>query len=74
MTQTEIQEALKKLDAALNALNTPENAVSPAEKQLIAFFHTLDEADKAAAMSDVRYTAEEVFSRVRKGVHGKKTI
>ena len=34
----------------------------------------LDEADKAAAMSDVRYTAEEVFCRVRKGVHGKKTI
>ena len=29
----------------------------------------LDEADKAAAMSDVRYTADEVFSRVRKGVH-----
>ena len=34
----------------------------------------LDEADKAAAMSDVRYTAEEVFSRARKGVHGKKAI
>ena len=32
----------------------------------------LDEADKAAAMSDVRYTADEVFSRVRKGVQSKK--
>ncbi len=34
----------------------------------------LDEADKAAAMSDKRYTADEVFSRVRKGVHGKQAI
>ncbi len=34
----------------------------------------LDEADKAAAMSDTRYTADEVFSRVRKGVHGKQAI
>ena len=34
----------------------------------------LDEADKAAAMSDTRYTADEVFSRVRKGLHGKQAI
>ena len=30
----------------------------------------LDEADRAAAMSDVRYSGEEVFSRVRKRIHG----
>jgi len=30
--------------------------------------------DKAAAMSDVRYTADEVFSRVRKGIHGQQAI
>lgn len=30
----------------------------------------LDEADKAAALSDTRYTADEVFKRVRERVHG----
>ena len=28
----------------------------------------LDEADRAAALSDVRYTGEEVFGRVRKRI------
>lgn len=32
--------------------------------------HKLDEADRAAAASDVRYTHEEVFSRLRAGLHG----
>ncbi|MCL2819264.1 MAG: type II toxin-antitoxin system prevent-host-death family antitoxin [Oscillospiraceae bacterium] len=30
----------------------------------------LDEADRAAALSDVRYTHEEVFSRLREGLNG----
>ena len=30
----------------------------------------LDEADRAAAASDVRYTHEEVFSRLKAGLHG----
>ncbi|MCL2693859.1 MAG: type II toxin-antitoxin system prevent-host-death family antitoxin [Oscillospiraceae bacterium] len=30
----------------------------------------LDEADRAAEMSDVRYTHEEVFSRLRSGLNG----
>ena len=30
----------------------------------------LDEADRAAAVSDVRYTHEEVFSRLKDGIHG----
>ena len=34
----------------------------------------LDEADKAAAMSDVRYSAEEVFGRVRKGIHEREAL
>ena len=34
----------------------------------------LDEADKAAAMSDVRYSADEVFGRVRKGIHERKAL
>ena len=34
----------------------------------------LDEADKAAATSDLRYTGDEVFSRVRKGIYGKQAL
>jgi prevent-host-death family protein len=34
----------------------------------------LDEADKAAAVSDVRYSGEEVFQRVRGRIHGRKTL
>ena len=35
---------------------------------------SLDEADKAAVLSDVRYSAEEVFGRVRRGLHGKPEL
>lgn len=34
----------------------------------------LDEADRAAAVSDVRYTEEEVFGRVRERIHGKQAL
>lgn len=34
----------------------------------------LDEADKAAAVSEVRYTGDEVFKRVRGRIHGRKTV
>jgi len=34
----------------------------------------LDEADIAAGISHERYTAGEVFSRVRERLHGKKAI
>jgi prevent-host-death family protein len=30
----------------------------------------LDEADRAAAVSDVRFTNEEVFSRLKEGLNG----
>ena len=30
----------------------------------------LDEADRAAVVSDVRYTHEEMFSRLRENIHG----
>ena len=30
----------------------------------------LDEADRAAAMSDVRYSHDEVFSRLKEGLNG----
>ena len=31
----------------------------------------LDEADRAAALSEIRYTEDEVFGRVRNRMHGK---
>lgn len=34
----------------------------------------LDEADRAAVSSDVRYSADEVFGRVRKNIYGKKAL
>ena len=33
----------------------------------------LDEADRAASMSDLRFSGEEVFARVRKNIHGGET-
>ena len=34
----------------------------------------LDEADKAAALTDVRYSAEDVFARARRRVHEQEAI
>ena len=34
----------------------------------------LDEADRAADSSDVRYSAGEVFDRVRKNIYGRKAL
>lgn len=34
----------------------------------------LDEADKAAAVSEIRYTGDEVFKRVRGRIHGRETV
>ena len=34
----------------------------------------LDEADRAAAASDERYTSEEVFRRVRERLHGREAV
>ena len=34
----------------------------------------LDEADRAAALTDVRYTADEVFSRARCRIHERKAL
>ena len=36
--------------------------------------YKLDEADRAADLSDVRYSGEEVFSRVRRRVDGRKAL
>lgn len=32
----------------------------------------LDEADRAATMTDVRYSVPDVFTRLRKGLHERK--
>ena len=34
----------------------------------------LDEADKAASLSDIRCSGEEVFSRVRGRIHDRKAL
>lgn len=34
----------------------------------------LDEADKAAAEDDTRYTEDEVFSRAREHINGRKAL
>lgn len=34
----------------------------------------LDEADRAAEMSEIRYSAEEVFGRARRRIHERKTV
>ncbi len=34
----------------------------------------LDEADRAAGLTDVRYTADEVFSRARGRIHERKAL
>lgn len=34
----------------------------------------LDEADKAASVSDVRYSGEEVFKRARGRIRGRKAL
>ncbi len=34
----------------------------------------LDEADKEAAQTDVRYTEEEVFQRAKERIHGRKAL
>ncbi len=34
----------------------------------------LDEADRAASATNVRYTEEEVFGRVRERIHGRQAL
>ena len=34
----------------------------------------LEEADRAADLSDIRYTSSEVFSRVRRRIHEQKAL
>lgn len=36
--------------------------------------HKLDEADKAAEKSDIRYSASKVFGRVRSRIHEREKV
>ncbi len=40
------EELIAAIGAALNELNTPENAISPSERKLIEFFKNIDEEEK----------------------------
>lgn len=44
-------ELVAALDAALNELNTPENAISPSEAKQIEFFKQVDAQDKARSLA-----------------------
>ncbi len=52
---------LQKLEIMLNTLNTPENAISPAEKQLIARFKALEEADRAVPAPAQIHQQEAIY-------------
>ena len=54
-------ELLPRLDDALNALNTPENAISPGEAKLIEYFRALDAADKAKAPAPETHRQDAIY-------------
>lgn len=55
------EELLQKLNGELDALNTPENAVSPAERQMIARFQAMDAADKTLQTQESCHHQEAVY-------------
>ena len=55
------EELLSRLDEALQGLNTPENAVSPAEARLIQAFLALDAQDKAKTVPAVSHRQDAIY-------------
>ncbi len=53
-------EVIAALDQALNALNTPENAVSPSERKLIERFKAIDAEDKAKEKKPAAHRQEAI--------------
>lgn len=53
-------EVIAALDEALNALNTPENAISPSERKLIERFKAIDAADKAKSQKPVEHRQDAI--------------
>lgn len=74
----EIEELVKNGDPVYLTKNGYGAMVVMSMEQFSALIdeteRRLDEADRAAVMSDTRYTEEEVFGRVRKRIHGKKEL
>ena len=75
----EIEEAvLKSREPVILTKNSSGSMVAMSREQYSALTDgielSLDEGDRAAASSDVRYSADEVFGRVRKNIYGRKAL
>lgn len=72
---TEIERIVKQGDPAYLTKNGYGTMVVLGLEQYAALTDEtemkLDEADRAAALSEIRYTEDEVFGRVRNRIHGK---
>lgn len=75
---TEIEESIKKGEPVYLTKNGYGSMVVLSLEQYAALTDEiemkLDEADKAAAADSVRYTEDEVFSRVRNRIHERKAL
>ena len=75
---TEIEEIVKKGGPVYLTKNGYGSMVVLSLEQYAALTDEaemkLDEADKAAAADSVRYTEDEVFSRVRTRIHERKAL
>ena len=75
---TEIEESVKKGEPVYLTKNGYGSMVVLSLEQYAALTDEiemkLDEADKAAAADSVRYTEDEVFSRVRNRIHDRKAL
>ena len=77
-TFTEIEEIVKKGGPVYLTKNGYGSMVVLSLEQYAALTDEaemkLDEADKAAAADSVRYTEDDVFSRVRNRIHERKAL
>lgn len=75
---TEIEESVKKGEPVYLTKNGYGSMVVLSLEQYAALTDEiemkLDEADKAAAADSVRFTEDEVFSRVRNRIHERKAL
>lgn len=75
---TEIEESVKKGEPVYLTKNGYGSMVVLSLEQYAALTDEiemkLDEADKAAAADSVRYTEDEVFSRVRNRIRERKAL
>ena len=75
---TEIESVVKKGEPVYLTKNGYGSMVVMSIEQYSALTDDvelkLDEADRAADSSDVRYSGDEVFKRVRGRIHGRKAL